>query len=587
MDLIRKFLVVMPPLKSFVKKYFVVSIEFLFFIFHYWFEKFTVIFLNKFNNLFKIKPLLYYQKRRTFLGGERIYPKGNVVFLIRIRKGMNLSRTLKSLIQQTNPSWLAYIFFENEEARRVKYNLNDQKVKFLDSVNVFWNELEFLDEKYLCFLDAGDEVDKKLVEILQYTDGDIVYFDQDLLSGDKYNYFLKPEWSFELWKSINLLHGAAFSIGLLRTLPVNKLNENILDFCAEALLRAKKILHIPTILLHCKKFPWEDDQLISEHKHQLEHYLSNFQFISKPVIQKRGNGSLKLKWGVVNEYISIIIPTRNHYQQINRCINSILDNSKKSLFELIIVDNDSTERDVLDFYNELKIADINFQIIKTEMPFNFSRACNQGAAKATGDLLLFLNNDTEIIDPDWLTNLAGVLQIPGVGVVGPKLLYPDGSVQHAGIVIGLEGHASHVFMGVKSDIYTPYGYVDWMRNVSAVTGACMMVRRDVFEKVGGFDESLTLAFGDVDLCLRIIDAGYRIVYTPDVQLIHYEGRTRGKYIPKQDFLAKREYFREKIKQGDPYYNPNLSRAWRIPTIRQPWEMDPVYRYDKIVEFKTR
>lgn len=340
-----------------------VKIELFFFIFYYWFEKSILIILNRFNDLFKIKPFLCYQKRETLLDRKTIYPKGDVVFLIRIRKEKNLFLTLRSLLQQTKPKWKARIYFDSEEERLINYNFKDKRVNCLDSIKVFWNELEFLEEKYICFIDAGDEVDKKLVEVLQYTDGDIVYFDQDLINRKKYNCFLKPEWSFELWKSINLLHGAAFSINLLRALPVNNFNGNILDMCAEAILRAKRILHIPTILLHCKNFPWEDDQLISEHEQQVEYYLRNFQFINRPVIQKRSNGSLKLKWVNVNKYISIVIPTRNHFQQIKRCIDSIMDNSKKSVFELIIVDNNSTEREVLEYYGDLELADINFQII--------------------------------------------------------------------------------------------------------------------------------------------------------------------------------------------------------------------------------
>jgi len=152
------------------------------------------------------------------------------------------------------------------------------------------------------------------------------------------------------------------------------------------------------------------------------------------------------------------------------------------------------------------------------------------------------------------------------------------------VIIGLEGHASHVFQGVADDPFTPYGYVDWMRNVSAVTAACMIVNKEIFWKVGGFDEQFQIAFGDIDFCLRLRDAGYRIVYTPDATLIHHEGKSRGKYIPAHDILVKRDYFLEKIKQGDPYYHPALSRAWRIPTLRRKWEQNPEERFLKIITY---
>ncbi|MFZ6021502.1 MAG: glycosyltransferase family 2 protein [Chloroflexota bacterium] len=510
----------------------------------------------------------------------------NVLFLVKVTNENSLYNTVESLLRQTNENWKALIVLnDSSNYKNMKKLEQPQKIFLCDSASnkKIKDLLKYVYSDYICCLESGDEVGKKLVEILQRIDADIIYFDQIVFSRvTGYKLLLKPKWSPELWLSVDILKGAVYKSKLFMGDDKDYLNEY-----AQALFYANRIFHIPMVLLHSKKFPWEDEILIEEHKRRVEDYLLLRGQVLSTKIEKRPNGSSFLQFLGDQNKISIIIPNKNHPNEIMRSVNSIFENSVNQKFEIIIVDDESNEPEVINFYNTLYSKHNNFDLLNGSRPFNFSRACNQGAAKATGELLLFLNNDTEIIDPHWLKNLAGVLQIPGVGAVGPKLLYPDGSVQHAGIVIGLEGHASHVFMGVKSDIYTPYGYVDWMRNVSAVTGACMMVRRDVFEQVGGFDESLTLAFGDVDLCLRIIDAGYRIVYTPDVKLIHYEGRSRGKYIPKQDLLAKRDYFREKIKQGDPYYNPNLSRAWRIPTIRQKWEMDPVERYDKLIEFMTR
>ena len=503
-----------------------------------------------------------------------------VTFVVVPSKEMILDKvqvTIDSILRQTSNCWNCII------DHKLATNMDDPRfvtppVGFKEYL---LNYIDHLNGEYLVFLHAGDCIVPQFIEIICSYKGDIIYYDQEVVRGKKHEIFLKPEWSPELWLSVDVLYSFALRIDYLKKIK----KAGSINGFVSVIFSAEKITHIPKVLVSSSSFPWEILPLRREHANNV---IKSLAMLSLEVsVSERSNGSLSFCWKEHKQKISIIIPNRDCYDEIHRCINSLYSNTDYPSFEVIIVDDFSRERNVISFYSECAEKKGNIFLMSGISPFNFSRACNQGAAKATGDLLLFLNNDTEIIDPDWLTNLAGVLQIPGVGVVGPKLLYPDGSVQHAGIVIGLEGHASHVFMGVKSDIYTPYGYVDWMRNVSAVTGACMMVRRDVFEKVGGFDESLTLAFGDVDLCLRIIDAGYRIVYTPDVQLIHYEGRSRGKYIPKQDFLAKKEYFREKIRQGDPYYNPNLSRAWRIPTIRQRWEMDPVYRYDKIIEFKTR
>jgi GT2 family glycosyltransferase len=171
-----------------------------------------------------------------------------------------------------------------------------------------------------------------------------------------------------------------------------------------------------------------------------------------------------------------------------------------------------------------------------------------------------------------------------VGAVGAKLLYPDGRIQHAGIIIGMEGHASHVFAGVKEGYTGPFGSVNWYRDYSAVTGACLAVRREVFESVGGFDEGYELAFSDVDICQRILQKGYRVAYTPFARLLHHEGVTRNRYIPAQDIRRGAEHFKQVVKQGDPYYNPNLSYAIRIPTFRRPREEQPIVRLEKIAQF---
>jgi GT2 family glycosyltransferase len=539
------------------------------------------VFLEKRIIQWKIRPF-YCQKQEvnTSLTFHASFENNIITFIFVSMDRVNfndLEHSLSSLSKQTMDDWQCVINDHLTES-----NPKIETISFNSGLSPEF--LKNLRTKYVMFIQEGDELVPTFTESIINQDADIIYFDQGVIRGKNELYFLKPDWSSELWLSVDILYPAIFRVAHL--IEVAKTHpDNVL---AAAIYSAKKIIHLPQVLCYSQKFPWENKILRDNHFQIVRSYIHDYVNPSFE-IGERLNKSLSITSKPQDQKISIIIPTHDHFEDITRCLQSIFKITEYPNYEIIIVDDFSSDKRVQKLFFDLKstLKEQKFIVINGSRPFNFSRACNQGAAKATGELLLFLNNDTEIIDPNWLTNLAGILQIPGVGVVGPKLLYPDGSVQHAGIVIGLEGHASHVFMGVKSDIYTPYGYVDWMRNVSAVTGACMMVRRDVFEQVGGFDESLTLAFGDVDLCLRIIDAGYRIVYTPDVKLIHYEGRSRGKYIPKQDLLAKRDYFREKIKQGDPYYNPNLSRAWRIPTIRQKWEMDPVERYDKIIEFKTR
>ncbi|MBU1660119.1 MAG: glycosyltransferase, partial [Chloroflexi bacterium] len=192
---------------------------------------------------------------------------------------------------------------------------------------------------------------------------------------------------------------------------------------------------------------------------------------------------------------------------------------------------------------------------------------NWAAYQVDADVLVFLNNDTEVIDPAWLDDLVGWALRPEVGVVGAKLLRPNGKIQHAGMIVGLMGHASHIFEDCDDHVYTHFGSVDWYRDYQAVTGACMAVRRNIFEELQGFDETYIVGYGDIDFCLRSIDAGYRVVYTPFAVLLHYEGGTRGLTLPPSDVLRASVKMFPAMEQGDGYFNPNLSYSSRQPVVR--------------------
>jgi GT2 family glycosyltransferase len=190
--------------------------------------------------------------------------------------------------------------------------------------------------------------------------------------------------------------------------------------------------------------------------------------------------------------------------------------------------------------------------------FNFSAINNFGASEARGEYLLFLNNDTQVLEPDWLRAMLEQAQRPEVGAVGARLHYPDGRMQHAGLVLGIGGVADHAFRGLPADASSYFNLATVVRNVSAVTAACMMMSRRVFEEVGGFDERLEVALNDVDLCLRLRQRGYLIVYTPRAHLYHHESGTRGRLHPPADEELVWKVWGDVIRRGDPYYNVNLS-----------------------------
>ena len=264
--------------------------------------------------------------------------------------------------------------------------------------------------------------------------------------------------------------------------------------------------------------------------------------------------------------LSLIIPNCDHKNDLEKCISSILEKSTYPHYEIIIVENGSTQADTFEYYKQLS-AHPNIHIAEYTKPFNYSAVNNFGVSKAKGEYILLLNNDTEIITPQWMEELLMYAQRPDVGAVGAKLYYADDTIQHAGIVLGLGAHgiAGHSHYNLPKSNLGYMGKLYYAQNVSAVTGACMMVRRTLFEEVGGLDESLRIAFNDVDLCLKLREKGYLIVFTPYAELYHYESKTRGledTEEKKARFNDECNRFRKKWKMllaaGDPYYNPNFS-----------------------------
>jgi GT2 family glycosyltransferase len=239
--------------------------------------------------------------------------------------------------------------------------------------------------------------------------------------------------------------------------------------------------------------------------------------------------------------------------------------------EIILVDNGSTNPEVLDYYRSLG-GDRRIRILPFNEPFNYARANNMGARAATGSFLLFLNNDTAVFDPDWMQEMTQWAAVDEVGVVGALLLFPAGTIQHAGMIKGLWGIADHVFHSQPCGTSGPFGSPLWYRDYSAVTGACQMLRRDVYEKLGGQDERMKLTASDVELCLRALRSGLRVVYTPFARLSHYERTTRVEADPAADLFYALATAPEFI-EDDPYYSPNLSYYSYVPKLRDVYEPD--------------
>jgi GT2 family glycosyltransferase len=411
-------------------------------------------------------------------------------------------------------------------------------------------------------------------------DVDLVYWDEDCITErGRSEPFFKPDWSPELLLHINYLQTAAFRSRLLPGVAAAGMGW---PFAAAA----GRIVHIPFVLQH------RAQRRAGDLSHESTDARRFWASQAREALERRGFAgvhvdatTLRLTWEITYPAVSVIIPTRDNLEYLRRCLSTLLEKTDYPAYEVILLDDHSSEPAVLAYYEQIQAAFPNVRVYANEEPFNYSRVNNHGAALAKGPLLLFLNNDVEILEPGWLKEMARWALQPGVGMVGAKLLYPDGTIQHSGIVVGMTGHAAHLYQGLASPLRRFFPSQEVARNVSAVTGACMMVRRDAFAAVGGFDETLGLVFNDVELGVRFLRAGWRVVYTPGAVLIHYEGRSRARYIPAEDIRLGAERLGTFICQGDPYYNPNLSMAVAWPTLRRPFEPKPADRLADIVRRK--
>lgn len=567
------------------------------------YEKFRIRFEERFN-LFSYAAWVKAQKKDSpfsqghLTSSDQASPsKPAVSFLIysRVLDPQSIEEmqpTLESIQMQASGDWECIIFCPGEEYLRGQEKLgawlSDPRI-FLQSADGIADKnsaiiasLPFLKGKWLVWTRQGDTFDSNLLSRLAGAEGEIVYWDEDRIVFNKSYPFFKPDWSPELWLSVDLLYCSAFQIEPLKKLADKGSSTQLI---ASSVASAQRIAHLPEILTHCTASAWENQTEAVGHRIDVLEYLK-LKGIPNPQVFSGPDGSLKVTGQASSLKISIIIPNTNSFQFLQTCIQSILENTDHEAVEIIVVDGASTDERVKQYYRQLQEKIPAFKVVEGSAPFNFSKACNLGAQAASGDLLLFLNNDIKVLSPDWLKELAFFASMDEIGIVGAKLLYPDRTIQHAGIVLGLEGHASHVFGGAPEAVLTPYGSPGWYRNYSAVTGACMMMRKQIFQEIGGFDGKFILAFGDVDLCLRCIEQGYRVMVNPEAILIHYEGQSRGKLIPGEDIRTAYERFAGIVRKGDPFYNNSLSLAVRLPTFKRSWEQRPIDRLQQIVKYKS-
>lgn len=404
----------------------------------------------------------------------------------------------------------------------------------------------------------------------------VLYSDEDKITMDLSEHFqphMKPDYNKDLLRSNNYItHFFVAERMLVEEVGGEDGEYNgaqDYDLILKCTERAKGIAHIPRILYHWRVHkastadnPASKMYAFDAGKRAIEDHLKRCGEIGK-VSHEKDLGFYRVKYQVQGSpLISIIIPNKDQVESLDKCLRSIEKSSYKN-YEIIIVENNSTEDETFAYYK--KIESDKIRIVYWSDEFNYSAINNFGVKHARGDYLLLLNNDVEVIATDWLEELTANCQRKDVGIVGARLYYPDDTIQHAGIVIGIGGVAGALFVGMPR-MFTGYLHkAAIQQDLSAVTAACMMVKRSVYEELGGLEEELKVAFNDVDFCLRAREKGYLVVYDPNVELYHFESKSRGTEDSKEKirrFQNEIEYMRshwlELLKKGDPMYNPNLT-----------------------------
>ena len=422
---------------------------------------------------------------------------------------------------------------------------------------------------------------------------DLIYTDEDLCDEKGECFFaprMKPDFNPDFLRSINYIchlvlvrKSLAEEVGLLRKQCDGAQDYDFLLRCIE---KTDRVYHIPKVLYHwrvsetstagnqdSKTYAIDAGKLaLTEHYARLG-YEAEVEYTGIFIMYRM---RLKLK---SQPLVTILIPNKDQVETLANCLSSIYEKTDYPYFEILVVENNSEKEETFAYYEKMKQEHENFHVVTYQGGFNYSAINNFGVRHAKGEYLLFLNNDTEVISPFWIREMLGFCQREDTAAVGAKLFYPDGLVQHCGVVVGIANYAGHVqnFKTRRDNGY--FGRLRAVQDISAVTAACMLVKRSVFEEIGGFDESFEVAFNDVDLCLRIRETGKLIVQDPNVELYHYESKSRG-YENTPEKLARfkgevirfRKRWKAFLEKGDPYYSPNLTLMNGECTLRKEHEI---------------
>ncbi|MDO4519587.1 MAG: glycosyltransferase family 2 protein [Eubacteriales bacterium] len=463
---------------------------------------------------------------------------------------------------------------------RIKTVRNEQQLHISENTN---EAIKIATGDYIAFADHDDLLaPNAMYEIVKAVNNDreieVLYSDEDKVSvgGKHMHHNMKPDFNIDLLTTVNYIchlfvvkKEMIDKVGMLRPEFDGAQDYDFIFRCVEA---TDKIHHIPMVLYHWRFFEGSTAENPQSKLYAFEagrraiaaHY--ERVGINAEVLDGEYLGLYRTKY--IRSYdplVSIIIPNKDHIEDLDRCIQSIEKKSTYKNIEYIIVENNSDQPETFEYYKKLEAENPKAHVVYWDGVFNYSAINNFGEKYAKGEFLLLLNNDVEVINEDWLEEMLGYCMREDVGIVGARLYYDDDTIQHAGVVIGFGGIAGHCFVQQKRG-YTGYCHrIICAQDYSAVTAACLMVKKSVFEEVGGLTEELAVAFNDIDFCLKVRETGKLVVYNPYAELYHYESKSRGlEDTPEKVARFNREIatfekrWPEILREGDPYYSPNLT-----------------------------
>lgn len=541
------------------------------------------------------------KEAKTEIEGFKYKPKISVIVPVYNVEPKWLNKCINSVRGQYYENWELCLYddastqketieclkgWQKKGDSRIKTSLGKKNQHISGASN---EALKMATGEFIALLDNDDELAPfallENVKLLnEHKDADFIYSDEDKMNrqGKRSDPFFKPVWSPELMLSqMYTCH-----LGVYRKSIIDKIGgfrkgyegaqdyDLVLRFIEKT--RPENIYHIPKVLYHWRTLETSTamgasakDYAHGAAKKALQDYLARNSLLGE-VLDGKAAGSHRVRLEIKGKpLVSIIIPFRDHVEVLKTCVDSIIEKTDYDNYEIILVDNQSEKQKTKEYLRELK-SNPRIKVLEYNKPFCYSAINNYAVSKSEGEYVLLLNNDTEVITREWLRAMLEQAQKEGVGVVGAKLLYHDDRIQHAGVIMGT-GIAGHAFKGFLDGQPNYFRHADIIKNYSAVTAACLMTKKSIFEQLGGLNEKdLKVAYNDVDFCLRVVEAGYRVVYTPYAKLYHHESLSRGydhefeKTNPEEYKRVVKEwdYMNKKWKKyiaNDQYYSPNLTR----------------------------